>query len=192
MNIIIFSGSNRKRSQSLRISNYLNDTLKSIDINSEIVDLHKLKFPLWQEDSEDISTKYRKIIADYSKTLEETSGFIFVVPEWHGMVPPQVKNLFFVFSNKIFSHKPGLIVAISDTYGGAYPVSELRSLSYKNKRICWIPDHIIIRKVSSFDPKNDERLVSRINYSCNLLIEYSKALKSIRNHVDYENFRNGM
>ena len=119
-------------------------------------------------------------------------GFVFIVPEWNGMVPPQVKNLFFIFSNKHFAHKPGLIISISDANGGAYPIAELRSFSYKNKKICWIPEHIIIRKVTEFNPDKDLRLVSRIDYSCRIFIDYAKALINVRKSADYDNFNNGM
>ena len=49
-----------------------------------------------------------------------------------------------------FAHKPGLIVSISSGNGGAYPISELRSSSYKNSHILWIPENIIIRKSNPY------------------------------------------
>ncbi len=192
MNIVIVSGSSRKNSQSFRISVFVKERLKKLNVDSVIVDLNKTKFPIWEEDEENIPAKHKKLVSDFSDLVNDSYGFIFVVPEWNGMVPPQVKNLFFIFSNKHFAHKPGLIISISDGSGGAYPVAELRSFSYKNKKICWIPDHIIIRKVSKFSQENDERLVSRIDYSCKILIEYAKALVNIRKSVDYVNFNNGM
>ena len=76
--------------------------------------------------------------------------------------------------------------------GGAYPVSELRSSSYKNTKICWIPEHVIIRKVKEFYPESDERLNSRMDYSCKMLIEYSKALRTVRDAADLKTFKNGM
>ena len=76
--------------------------------------------------------------------------------------------------------------------GGSYPVVELRSFSYKNTKICWIPDHVIIRKVKEFDPYKDLRLNSRLDYSCKMLLEYSRALVSVRNAADLKTFKNGM
>ena len=64
--------------------------------------------------------------------------------------------------------------------------------SYKNTKICWIPDHVIIRKVKEFDPDKDLRLNSRLDYSCKMLLEYSKALVSVRNAADLKTFKNGM
>ena len=48
-------------------------------------------------------------------------------------------NIFLLCGNGEFSHKPGLIVSVSSGNGGAYPIAELRSSSYKNTHIMWIP-----------------------------------------------------
>ena len=40
-----------------------------------------------------------------------------MVPEWGGMVPSQVKNIFLLASNNEFAHKPGLIVTLSESLG---------------------------------------------------------------------------
>jgi hypothetical protein len=40
-----------------------------------------------------------------------------------------------------------LIIAVSGgAGGGAYPVAELRMSSYKNSRICYLPEHLIVRQ----------------------------------------------
>jgi len=192
MDIIVFSGSSRKNSQSSKIAILIRDKLKLLKANPNVIDLNKTKFPVWEEDEDNIPSKHKILASKYSDLVNEAMGFVFIVPEWNGMVPPQVKNLFFIFSNKHFAHKPGLIISISDANGGAYPIAELRSFSYKNKKICWIPDHIIIRNVTEFNPDQDLRLVSRIDYSCKIFIEYAKALINVRKSADYVNFNNGM
>ena len=192
MDIIVFSGSSRKNSQSAKIAILIRDKLKLLKANPNVIDLNKTKFPVWEEDEDNIPSKHKILASKYSDLVNEAMGFVFIVPEWNGMVPPQVKNLFFIFSNKHFAHKPGLIISISDTNGGAYPIAELRSFSYKNKKICWITDHIIIRNVTEFNPDQDLRLVSRIDYSCKIFIEYAKALIKVRKSADYVNFNNGM
>ncbi len=40
-----------------------------------------------------------------------------------------------------------MIVAVSSSSGGAYPIVELRASSDKNTRLCFIPDHVIVRSV---------------------------------------------
>ena len=49
-----------------------------------------------------------------------------------------------------------LIVSISSGIGGADPI-ELRSSSYKNSHILWIPENIIIRNVEQYKPGNHGR-----------------------------------
>ena len=192
MKIAIISGSNRRNSQSIRISNIIFQKLSFLNINVSLVNLEKENFPFWQDDYDDLISPHKKAFEKTSLLLKDAEGFIFVVPEWGGMVPSQVKNIFLLASNNELSHKPGLIVSLSESMGGAYPVAELRSFSYKNTKICWIPEHVIIRKVKDFFPDTDDRLNSRIDYSCKMLVEYSKALKPVRNVADLKTFKNGM
>ncbi|MEJ2181187.1 MAG: NADPH-dependent oxidoreductase, partial [Gammaproteobacteria bacterium] len=86
--------------------------------------------------------------------------------------------------------------------GGAYPVAELRMSSYKNSRICYIPEHVILRKVEKVlndDPAdNDERSDNyyreRIQWSLNILKQYAVGLKLVRESgaTKTEKFNNGM
>ena len=68
-------------------------------------------------------------------------------------------------------HEPGLIVTVSAGAGGSYPVTELRISSYKNTRLCYIPDHVIVRNVGQMlhgdqpAEEHDQALRGRITYS---------------------------
>ena len=117
-------------------------------------------------------------------------------------MPAGLKNFFLLFNKYELGHKPALIVAVSSGSGGAYPVAELRMSSYKNNRLCYIPEHVIIRdveKVFNQDAKdNDERsdtfYKNRLNWSLEILLGYGKALKSMREttNIHHEKFANGM
>ena len=95
-----------------------------------------------------------------SENLSNADGFILVVPEYGGMATPAAKNIFLLSGNGEFAHKPGLIVSISSGNGGAYPIAELRSSSYKNTHIMWIPENIIIRNVEEFNPEHSIKIFS--------------------------------
>ena len=192
MKISIISGSNRKNSQSIKISKIYFEKLNRLDASVNLISLEKERLPFWEDDFEGYIPTYKEAFKNISIKLHESEGFVCVVPEWGGMVPSQVKNIFLLASNNEFAHKPGLIVTLSESLGGSYPVVELRSFSYKNTKICWIPDHVIIRKVKEFDPDKDLRLNSRLDYSCKMLLEYSRALVSVRNAADLKTFKNGM
>ena len=192
MKIIIISGSNRKDSESIKISKLYSNILKDHSVEPYIFDLSEANLPFWQDDEDGKDSPHKKAFEKYSKLLNEASGILFIVPEWGGMVPPQIKNIFLLASKNELAHKPGLIVAISASSGGAYPVAELRSSSYKNTKICWIPDHVIIRNVEEFNINKNIRLFSRMDYSCKMLIEYANALKKVRKSAELDLFKNGM
>jgi hypothetical protein len=100
------------------------------------------------------------------------------------------------------AHKPALIVTVSSADGGAYPVAELRMSSYKNNRLCYIPEQVIVRNVESVlnddaeknNPDADSYFRERIAYALGILKEYSLALRAVRasGAASLEIFKNGM
>ena len=132
-----------------------------------------------------------------SDNFIKSDGFILVVPEYGGMATPAAKNIFLLCSNGEFAHKPGLIVSVSSGNGGAYPISELRSSSYKNTHVMWIPENIIIRNVEEFNPgahgdNIPEWLDNRMDYVLKLFLAYSSNMRPLRDIVNRKDFGNGM
>ena len=95
-----------------------------------------------------------------------------------------------------------LIVTVSSADGGAYPVAELRMSSYKNNRICYLPEHVIVRNVervlnadaSQNNPDADRYFRERIDYALGILAQYASALVQVRasGATDLSKFKNGM
>jgi hypothetical protein len=116
------------------------------------------------------------------------------------MACPAIKNFFIYASKTELGHKTGLLVGVSAGLGGAYPISELRASSYKNCRLCYIPEHLIVRHVEQqlnqpdASEVDDQRLRARIDYALNVLQKYSAALKPVRASIDLSlpEFANGM
>jgi hypothetical protein len=116
------------------------------------------------------------------------------------MVPPGLKNFFLLCSAADVGHKPALIVSVSSGIGGSYPITELRISSYKNTRIVYIPEHVIIRNVEellhgdSAAGERDESTRSRVGYALRVLKEYASALKGVRESgvIDHKSFPFGM
>ena len=197
MNISIISASHRKNSQSNRIALILEKLLQEKFKNIKIFnfDLFKVNLPMWSE--EEIEENRKLFFNEFSSKLLKSDGFIFVIPEYGGMATPISKNFFLHCNKGELSHKPALIISISSGNGGSYPISELRSSSYKNRHILWIPENIIIRNVEHFDPGNHGNLIpewldKRIDYVLNLLIEYSKCLRPVSKLINRKDFGNGM
>ena len=198
MKLSIISSSLRLDSQSKRIAKILNDRIKKISEKCDTftIDLTSENCPFWSNNKKQ-SNFYEDKWVNISQNFQDSNGFILVVPEYGGMASPLSKNLFLMCDKGEFFHKPGLIVSISSGIGGAYPISELRSSSYKNSHILWIPENIIIRNVEQYNPGNHGNeipkwLDKRIDYCLNLLLGYSKYLVPIQKHINKEDFKNGM
>ncbi|NVK23453.1 MAG: NAD(P)H-dependent oxidoreductase [Gammaproteobacteria bacterium] len=181
MKLCIISGSTREDAASCHVAEYLKSQLTEISPNGEtsIFDLAQLELPLWQEGMDET------VVSEQKQQLANADGFVFVVPEWHGMVPPAVKNLFFLFGN-VFKHKPAYIVGVSSGTGGRYPIVEMRASTYKNSMINYLPISTVLDKVNTVISKQGEYIAEkdfmkrRLDEGLRFLIEYSKAFIQIR------------
>jgi NAD(P)H-dependent FMN reductase len=116
------------------------------------------------------------------------------------MVPPGLKNFLLLCSASEVGHKPALIVSVSSGIGGSYPIAELRVSSYKNNRIVYIPEHVIVRNVADVlhgdvpSGERDESTRARLRYAIRILGEYARALASVRESgaIDHKTFPFGM
>ena len=204
MKIAIISGSHRNPSQSEKIARYIETVLKDQfeDVEPFVFTLAGNPFPLWDQSVWDGDEQWVQRLAPPKERFAQTDAFVIISPEWHGQVPAGLKNFFLLFNKFDLGHKPALIVAVSSGAGGAYPVAELRMSSYKNNRLCYIPEHMIIREVENVfnqNPKdNDERsdgfYKERLNWCLEILKGYGKALKSMREttNIHHQKFGNGM
>jgi len=204
MKFAIIIGSHRKESQSSKVGRYIEHNLKKLDSNNEIfiLDLKNNPLPFWSEERWKDDSEESKNWEPYSEELKQCDAFIIISPEWGGMVPAGLKNFFLLCDDYELAHKPALIVAVSGGRGGAYPVAELRMSSYKNSYICYIPEHIIVRKAKEVlndfelnkENKEDAYIKQRIEYALIILGKYAEALKTIRhvNVLDYKTYPFGV
>jgi len=204
MKIAIISGSHRNPSQSEKIGRHIETVLKKQfdDVDPFVFTLADNPLPLWDQSVWDGDEQWVQRLAPLKAQFGQTDAFVIISPEWHGQVPAGLKNFFLLFNKFDLGHKPALIVAVSSGAGGAYPVAELRMSSYKNNRLCYIPEHMIIReveKVFNQNPQdNDERsdgfYKERLNWCLEILLGYGKALKGMREKtsIHHEKFGNGM
>jgi NAD(P)H-dependent FMN reductase len=201
MKIAIIAGSHRRDSESLRVAQYIQGVLGTIGVEQTyLLSLSENPLPLWDEGLWSGDEKWKTLWSPISKELKSSDGLIVIAPEWSGMVPAGLKNFFLLCSGELLAHKPGLIVGVSASLGGSYPVVELRTSSYKNTRLCYIPDHVIVRNVGQMlkgaqaVDEHDRLLRERIDYSARVLVEYAKALKIVRDSglIDLKRFPYGM
>ncbi|AKP74181.2 NADPH azoreductase [Piscirickettsia salmonis] len=209
MKLVIVSGSHRQHSESRKVSEYIADRAKALHYQDSVhlVDLAVESLPMWDESIWQGDQEWQARLAPLHQQLNEASAFVIVSPEWSGMVPAALKNFFLLCGARELGHKPALITAVSAGIGGSYPVNELRMSSYKNTRLCYLPEHLIIRNVkqvlnapsvpiesNSQLSAEDQYIRERIDFSVSLLHGYDVALKQVRaaNLTDYEKYPNGM
>lgn len=204
MKISIISGSHRNPSQSEKVARYLEQTLSNDfdDIVPWVYTLADNPLPLWDQSLWENNEEWNQRLAPIKQQLSESDGFIIISPEWHGQVPAGLKNFFLMFSRFEMGHKPALIVSVSSGDGGAYPVAELRMSSYKNNRICYIPEQLILRNIEKIlnqntadnDESADSYFRERISWTLDILRGYAAALKLMREStaIHHDKFGNGM
>jgi azobenzene reductase len=204
MHITIVVGSHRPISNSAKIGSLVLQILKeqNPEIHTETIDLGKTPLPIWDEKVWQNTTEWADILRPYKEILTKTDGLVIISPEYCGMASPALKNFFLFWTGDVIAHKPAMIVGVTSTeHGGSYPISELRSSGYKNSRILYIPDHVIIRSAEEFPDQinviKDEsqlRQLSRLQHGTKILHAYSQALQPMRANTDfqYKEFGNGM
>ena len=202
MKIGIICGSQRVKSQTAKVGRFVQHSLNDKGIDTFLLDLGEHPLPnfddtFWYEKQGSLQTAWQSV----AEELQSCEGFIVLTPDWHGMVPSCLKNFFLYTGTAEMANKPGLIIAISSGVGGYLPVAELRISSYKNNRICWIPDHIIVRNVKNCmndfaepDGDDDSYIRARLSHSLSILIAYSHALGAVRESeiTAYDTYQYGM
>lgn len=201
MKITVISGSHRPNSESERVGKYIERELtKSGLATAHLFSLANNPLPLWDEGVFSGAEQWKKVWSPISDQLKSSDGFVVIAPEWSGMVPAGLKNFFLLCGGGELAHKPAMIVGVSSGIGGTYPIAELRTSSYKNTRIVYTPDHVIVRNSAAMlkgdtpSDQHDQSLRARITYSLKVLAEYSKALAGVRESgvLDYKSFPFGM
>jgi NAD(P)H-dependent FMN reductase len=204
MKISIISGSHRHGSQSEKVARFVQRTLEEKGLCDEtwLFTLAGNPLPLWDQGIWDGDPDWQERLQPLSAQLAASDGFVVVSPEWHGQVPAGLKNFFLMWGKGELAHKPALIVTVSSADGGSYPVAELRMSSYKNNRICYIPEHVIVRHVESVlndnatdnSPDADRYFRARFSYALGILREYALAMRQVRDSgaAATTEFKNGM
>ena len=203
MRVALVIGSHRKDSQSAKVGRFLQEQIQALgDHECWTCDLGKDPLPLWDEEIGTDAPHWHALDA-INKNLGHTDALIVVAPEWHGMVPAALKNFFLVCgAGGTLAHKPALAVGLSAGPGGAYPINELRTSSYKNNRLCYLPEHLIVRNcmivMNESDTENDTEEHSYVSersaYCVRQLLAYGVALAQVRasGAADLDTYPNGM
>jgi len=203
LKLAIVVGSQRSGSQSVKVARFVEATVRKelAAVEVYMLDLAQNPLPLWDDDFDDGAERWQSVWGPIAEQLRSCDGLVVVTPEWSGMAPAALKNFFLLAGNAEVGHKPALIVGVSHSLGGAYPISELRAHSYKNNHVCYIPEHVIVRDVKNVlndlerpASEQDKYIRDRTAYAIRLLGAYARALVSVRQSgtIDHETFPYGM
>lgn len=201
MKFFVLSGSHRAEAQTLKVARYVESVLaRELAAQTHLYSLSGNPLPLWDETSGGAPDALWDPI---SAQLQAADALVVCTPEWSGMATPGVKNFLLNCTAGEIGHKPGLIVTVSASRGGSYPVAELRMSGTKNNRLCWIPEHVIVHHAEAnlnapdgaADLAREDTLIrARLRYALRVLHEYARALASVRSSgvIDHQTFRSGM
>lgn len=197
----IIVGSMQAPSNSAKVGRYIARQAEGLGHEVFTLDLGKTPLPMWGSTSEEGDPPWSARQAQLAKELAGCSGYVIISPEYHGMVPAALKNAFLHFGSGELGHKPAYLIGVSAGTGGAYPIAELRLSSSKNNRLCYTPEHCIVRQANDVlndNGENDEQADTytrqRLDYGLRILVEYAKALTLVRDSgvIDDKTFPNGM
>ena len=202
MIVTIVVGSHRPDSMSLKVGRWLAERIGAQWPADEVglVDLAEVRLPLWDPGVWANTAEWAAAFGPIGDRLRRSDALIAISPEYAGMATPALKNFFLLCTSEHLAHKPCLLVGVSAARGGAYPIAELRSSSYKNSHVCHIPEHLIVRDVAEVlneaEPANrgDAYIRGRIDYALAVLRAYADGLAAVRQSgvIDHGRYPYGM
>ena len=192
--IALIAGSSQQARQRAKVAHWLAASLQRRGSETSVIALGQLPLPLWPEPDD------KGVWPELSATLRSADALVVISPEWHGMASPALKNLFMYAGRRELAHKPALLVGVSGGQGGSYPLAELRASSYKNCRLCYLPEHLIVRHVEQVmnpgEPtsEDDQRIRVRADWAMDLLLDYTDAMAPLheRHRSPPADWMNGM
>jgi multimeric flavodoxin WrbA len=196
MNVTIINASMRENSQSLKIANWLVKHANQMKIEAELLDLQVLSLPMF--DDRDYSSNAK--VKMFLDQLNKSDGFVFVSPEWNGMMSQGLINMMHFVKTEL-AHKPVMLAGVSSGRGGHYPLIEMRIMGYKNKHYVVIPENLLVQECTAMLNDHDMSIDApdimvkkRASYGLRVLKEYANALSGVRSSgvVDLAAFPNGV
>ena len=185
-NTLILSCSHRKNSASKQVGEVCQEQIKQLFSHTQttLLDFGSDSLPMWDEGVWNQESQWQKRLAPLTNAAKQSDALIVIVPEYAGMASPMAKNIMLFLTTEMVGHKPALLVGVSAGIGGSYPVAEMRMSSYKNNRLLWLPDHVIIRSAGDFkapfDDNRQQESLQRLQHGIRMLNEYAKVLPAVR------------
>ena len=154
-------------------------------INPKILYFADNPFPFWKDPACFDTKDWSKFWSQISEELRNSDGFSFVTPEPTANFATGVRNFFDLCHEHELDHKPCLVVSILSGYDKSLSLYEINS----STRMCIIPEQVVVKDTSflSCDSEGDcvyvdDYISKKMNYSLQVLVEYTRALAAVRKH----------
>ncbi|QYJ74556.1 NAD(P)H-dependent oxidoreductase [Shewanella sp. FJAT-52076] len=188
MKLSIINGSQRQGSQSGRVAEFIKAQSHSFS-DVEVIELAEYSLPFWDGDSRESKGEDWAVI---EAKLIASDAYVLITPEWSGMATPVLKQLLMNASVPVTGHKPALLVSVSSSLNGVFPLSELMVSGNKNNKMVFIPANVIVRNVEEVlhpvaeaeQSSRDKAIRGRIAESVALLGHYTELLLPMRQYRD--------
>lgn len=182
--IAIISASVRIGRVSHRVALYFENFLKEKNFGtSEILDLRKYQFPLFEERLKYLPNPSPDVL-DFASRIKQADGLIIVTPEYNGGYPSSLKNVIDLLYDE-WHRKPIGISTVSDgAFGGTQVITSLQFTLWK-MRAWTVPAMFPVPNANSaFDEKGvllNASLEKRATNFVNELLWCIKAGKKMQN-----------
>lgn len=184
--ILVIPGTNRPNSRSLILSQFVQQSLKSADIESEILNLRDL--PLQELDGSQYSEDKPVEVQRALEKIKKCRGIYFVVPEYNGSMPGILKYFIdhWAFPES-FESRPVAFMGIGGAFAGLRPVEHLQHvMAYRNAFM--FPKRVFVHNVWSEIVETGEikkeELKQRISAQTLGFNKFIKALESAELHAN--------
>lgn len=150
--------------ENMKMANTLQKQLTSLGYKSQIINLVDLDLPMYdsyKEQQDGIPSKINEII----QTMEESSAYIFVSPEYNFSIPPVLSNAIAWISRagddfrKVFTLK--IIQLATHSGGGGNDVSNAMRTQFTKLGSLVMPREIIATYSTPLDENSNERILKQ-------------------------------
>ena len=197
--LLLISGSQQIPSMSWKLAKHLEQQWSQAHSGIEIDTLELARFPELLSHYGPDSVKDADLFKSKDNLLArlyESDAIVVIAPEWGGMLPPALTNLFLLSAYGSangfpLAHKPALAIGLSASGGGANPITLLRAYAGKNSHLCWLPNHAVVQNVERFlsspwTPRQNDRVSkvqARLDIGFSTLLIYAQQLRPVREQL---------
>lgn len=177
LKIIVICGSIREERMSIYPAKLIVEELKKMDVDAELVDLKKLKLPLYDGKS------HNKNVDIWLKKNKDADGLVIVTPEYNNTFSSAIKNAIEYLDDEIEFKPVGLVGVSSGNFGGIRALMQLSPI-LRDFNAIDIPAQLYFPKVNELFNKNgkiNDDILRRVKEFNEQMIWFTKALKSARN-----------